>query len=268
MSKAPRKRPNPEWASVSSRVAWLAKVRFSNSRSALAKAIGFSHTIVVEVAKGRAPGPRLVDAIVNRLHVDRGWLETGKGQPFPSDMDSPSRIPVADTPLPGPPASHREMLTGWIIVPEVVASPTLYWLVLKSSQPLLRQRSSGFCPGDQLLMETDPAKFPKEADIHGDLCVVRGGVGGGELRLATVRYYAASTADDGPARLEAEFPEPVQSEEGVIERVYRHHPDGELGYYERRVGQPEPRWSEPTLPVARYTDIVSVWLKILRRPVG
>ncbi len=267
-----RKRPagrNPEWATVHGRVRWLVKTRFGGNRSAMAKAIGFSHTVVANVVNGKAPGRRLLDAIATRLSVDPAWLRDGEGQPFLSgaEADTGRGLPVTNVLLPGPPLDHQALITGdWVDVPEVVPSPTTYWLALKSSQPIVKVPSSGFHTGDHLLMETDPAKFTRETDLRDHLCVVRAGAVGGELRLAIVTYYPSSM-DDGPARLEAEFPEPVQSDQDVVERVYRHVSGGVVRYHERRLGQTEARHSEPTLPRIRYTDIVSVWLKILHRPV-
>jgi hypothetical protein len=264
-------RPNPEWGTVHSRIAWLVRTKFADSRTALAKAIGFSHTIVAEVVRGRVPGPRLRDAIVARLHVDRAWLETGAGQPFAGDSGEVLGVPVTNVPLPGPPLAHRGMLTGRITVPEVVSSPTVYWLVLQSNQPVVRHPGAGFRVGDQLLMESDPAKFPGEADLFGDLCVVRGGAGGSELRLATVEYRGAGFDDDGP-RLEADYHDAIKPDEAVVEDVYRHYPGGEVQYLQRRRTHVPGRGTgpgiEPFPPVVRYGDIVSVWRKILRRHLG
>lgn len=249
------------WGTAAARIKWLVEAKFDGNRSAMAKAIGYSHSIISRVVAGTKPGRRLREAVVQQLHVNPEWMERGVGQPFTEDRG----IPVADMPLTGPLAANQAMLTDRVTVPEVVSSPTAYWLTLKSSQPIVKVPASGFRTGDHLLIETDPAKFPREADLRDRLCVVQAGAGG-ELRLAIVTYYPASM-DDGPARLEAEFPEPVQSDQDVVERVYRHDSDGVVRYHERRLGQPEARHSEPTLPLIRYTDIVSVWLKILHRPV-
>lgn len=260
----------PEWATVNGRVRWLVTTRFGGNRSGMAKAIGFSHTVIANIVNGKAPGRRLLEAIATRLGVDLVWLQGGEGQPFrrESGAGAGRGIPVTDVLLPGPPLDNQALITGdWVDVPEVVASPTVYWLALKSSQPIARQPSSGFRVGDHLLMETDPAKFPPETSFHQRLCLVRAVAAGGELRLATVTHFPASM-DDGPTRLEAEFPEPVRSNSGVVERVYRHEADGEVRYYERRIGRPATRWTEPDLPIIRYSDIVSVWLTLLRRPLG
>jgi hypothetical protein len=276
MSKSRRtgSAPNPEWATIHSRVAWLVRTRFKNSRSALAKAIGFSHTIVAEVAKDRVPGPRLIDAIVTRLHVDRAWLEHGEGSPFARHDEALTGrgIPMTNVLLPGPPSAHREMITGgWVTVPEIVASPSVYWLALQSTQPVVKKSSSEFRTGDHLLMETDPAKFPKEDRLWGEVCVVRDGAGGSQLKLAAIEYRSASE-DTGDPRLEADYFDAADPDQTVVEDVYRRFPDGLVQHFQRRLKQEGRRSAmrvmDPLLPVIRYTDIVSVWLKILRRPLG
>src|SRR4051812_9308103 len=85
------KRPagrNPEWTTVNGRVRWLVKTRFAGNRSAMAKAIGFSHTVIANVVNGKAPGRRLLEAIAARLGVDAVWLREGEGQPFRREADA------------------------------------------------------------------------------------------------------------------------------------------------------------------------------------
>lgn len=266
-TRTPNARRNPAWATVNGRVTWLLDTRFDGNRSAMAKAIGFSHTVIANVVKGKAPGHRLLDSIATRLGVDHEWLQSGDGQPFVPgvEVDAGRGLPVTNVLLPGPPLAHQPLLTGgWVQLQAVASSPTTYWLELTATQAVVRRPAFGFRRGDRLLMETDPAKFPPESDLRDRLCVVRVG---GNLRLATVTHHAASM-DDGPARLEAEVPEPGRSPAEGFERVYRHYPDGEVRCHERPLTGPEPRWTEPTLPVIRYADIVSVWLQILQRPTG
>ena len=262
---------NPEWATVNDRVQWLVKERFEGNRTAMARAIGFSHTVIANVVKGKPPGRRLLEAIAHRLGVDLAWLRAGEGRPPPKIGAAAGQgILVHNAVLPGPAHEYQTATPDvWMsVVPEVVPSPTRYWLSLRSSQPIVRQKSSGFLGGDYLLMESDPAKFPKASDLRSRLCGVPDATCGGELRLAHVTHYEASN-DDGRARLLAEFPEAEDSTRGVVERVYRHLPDGEIDYFERRPDRPEPRWqSEIDPPEIRYSQIVSVWLQILHRPMG
>lgn len=259
--------PKPAWGTAPERIKWLVETKFEGNRSAMAKAIGFSHTIVGRVAAGTEPGRRFLEAVTKHLHVNAAWLERGEGQPFPDDhADEDRGIPVANVPLPGPPMSYQPLLEGWLVVPEVVPSPSVYWLALQREQAVVAQPSTGFRGGDLLLMETDPAKFPEESDLFGDLCVVRGGEGGSQLRLATVEHRGGGFDDEAP-HIEADYHDVVKTPQTVVENVYRHFPNGDVQHFQHRrlPGRGEGAAVEPFVPTIRYTDIVSVWLRILRR---
>ena len=263
----------PHWGTAPERIKWLVETRFNGNRSAMAKAIGFSHAIVGRVVAGAQPGRRLLEAVAKQLHVNAAWLERGEGQPFPHDQVEENRgIPMTNVLLPGPPSAHQDMITGgWVTVPEIVASPSVYWLALQSTQSVVMKPSSGFRTGDHLLMETDPARFPKEDRLIGDVCVVRDGAGGAQLKLAAIEYRSAS-AETGDSRLEADYFDAADPDQTVVEDVYRRFPDGLVQHFQRSLKQEARRYAmrvmDPLLPVIRYTDIVSVWLKILRRPLG
>jgi hypothetical protein len=265
--------PVPDWSTVNARVAWLVRTRFDDNRTALAKAIGFSHTVIANVMKGKPPGRRLLEAITARLSVDPAWLRTGDGQPFlaggTSESDHlPDGAAVTTVPLPGPPLLHQGLITGrWVSVPGVTPSRTAYWLELRRSEPLAQMSGSGFRPRDRLLVESDPAGIPREQHLADDLCVLRWGAAGTDLRLGWVSYQPASV-DDSPARLEVDFPETSQPKlGGGVDHILRQHPDGEIEY----VRQPHRRVNPTTQlvpPTVKYADIVGVWLRILHRPVG
>ncbi len=254
------------WATLAGRVRWLVEAKFAGSRSALGRAIGFSHTAIANVVAGKPPGPRLRDAIVSRLGVDPGWLQAGAGQPFPTDtFDAARGLPVTTVPLPGPPARHQALITGgWLVVPCVAPTPTAYWLSLAAGDPVVRQPRAGLLAGDHLLVEADPARFPAEARLQNTLCVIRG-AGTTPPRLAWVMYYRADGVE-APERLEAEFPAPPRQEQ-VVEHVYTHLPGGEIRHHERRLGRATAR-TEPMHPLIRYADIVGVWQGVLFRPPG
>ena len=267
MSKSPQPEQSsePDWSTISERIAWLVDSRYYGNKSAMASTIGFSHTIVSRVIRGANPGPRLLDAIVKQLHVDSTWLRTGLGQPF-VDLanNSTNSMPVTTLLLPGPPQHHQDKLTHWITVPEIISSSSRYWLTLLSAQPIVRQSSSGFRSGDKLLMETDPAKFPAESDLHSSLCVVQIAESGDELKLTTVQYHPASF-DNGDARLEAETPERAITEQPGVEHVYRHYPNGTIEHQERTMIDIRSFNTLRAETTIRYTQIISIWLKILFR---
>lgn len=233
----------------------------------MASAIGFSRTIVARVITGGTPGKRLLAAIEGHLNLNPGWLTTGRGRPFPPDGDGHTRhgIPVTTTLLPGPPLPHQELLSdGRIQVPEIVPTARLYWLVLTAGQPILRNPSSGFRPGDHLLMGTDPAESPNKAKIFHDLCVVKGGAGGRPLRLAEVNYHEGSR-DFGPSCLGATVYEDRPPGQTVTENTYRHDPDGGVVHTQRKRNLAEKYRQQDDETEIRKTDLVSVWLAILRR---
>ena len=64
------------------RVRWLVETRFRGNRSAFAAAIGLTHSAVARVFKDRAPGRKMLEAIVANLQVSSEWLISGLGQPF------------------------------------------------------------------------------------------------------------------------------------------------------------------------------------------
>ena len=97
------------------------------------------------------------------------------------------------------------------------------------------------------------------------------GPGSSQLKLAAVESRSASM-DTGDSRLEADYFDAIDADQTVVVDVYRRFPDGEVQHFQRKFNQEASREAmrvmDPLLPVIRYTDIVSVWLKILRRPVG
>lgn len=263
MSKS--RKETSAWATQADRIKWLVETRFKNNRSAMAKAIGFSHVIVGRVVAGEAnPGPQFREAVVRTLNVNPAWLERGEGRPFPDESGTDGFVPLAGDPLPGPPVAHRSLIIDHLAVPAVVPSPSVYWLELKKSQPIVAKAVMGFRARDQLLMETDPARFPRAGGLSGELCVIRRGAD----HLLAVLHHRRADPDSGHERLEADFFDPVQVERTVVEHVYRHLPDGRLEHFERSyTAAPNPRRTlEPELPEVRSGDIVAVWLKITRRP--
>jgi hypothetical protein len=273
----------PDWGTPAARVRWLIDSRFGGNRSKFASAIGLSHTAINKVVSGdREPGRKLLVAVTQRLSVNPNWLLKGEDQPFRDHFAVAGHgIPVTTALLPGPPLEHLDQVTrGWVEIADQLFAPTQYWLSLTASQPLAGKPYRGFRAGDQLLMETDRARFPRAEKLFGRLCVVRFPEGTGALKLAGVTHYAADP-DTGPEHLEADtFEEDTNPEKLIREEVYRHHPGGEVTHHQRLLqlkqirGRERPvplnqtAHVEPALPAIRYPDIVAVWLQILRRPSG
>lgn len=271
----------PDWATASSRVAWLVESRFKGNRSAFASAIGFSHTAINKVVTGeRKPGHKLLAAVTRNLGVNADWLLNGGGRPF-GDASELARggLPSSRVPLPGPPLDNQGLLCDERVdFGQDLFAPSRYWLILTSSQPILRAAGRGFRSGDWLLVETDRAKFPAEQKLFRHLCVVRIDGGEGAVKLASVTHCEGQV-EDGPAYLEADtFDARPAPEEVVREVVYRHFPGGEIKHAERLLrpqlahGQerlyPVDEGSEPLLPRIIYTDILAVWANIIYRAGG
>lgn len=269
----------PDWATTAARVRWLIDNRFGGNRSAFAAKIGFSHTAINKLVTGeRQPGVKLLTAIRQHLLVSPAWLLDGQGQPFRDTSDLAGHsIPVTDALLPGPPLQHLDQVAGWTDIADQLFAPSQYWLRLSSEQPLVGKPYRGFRGGDQLLMETDRAKFPRKEKLFERLCIVRSPEGTGTLKLASVTHYDAHE-DTGPEHLEADtFESAIAHEEIIREEVYRHHPGGEVTHRQRllqrrlirgkeyAVPLNETVHDEPALPTIRYTDIIAVWLQILHR---
>jgi hypothetical protein len=270
----------PDWSSKSARVRWLLDTRFQGNRSAFAKAVGFSHTIVARVVGGQDPGQRLMTAIVERLGVNSDWLMIGVGQPFAKPVDAAQAgLPLVRVPLPGHPMDHQNVWEG--LVPDPVGPMTVasrYWLELAPGQPLVESGTPGFLPGDRLLMETDRARFTRNQDLDNRLCVIRTRTDG-KIRLGKVEYVPAGDVDD-PERLEVEyFKATPDASDAVQEHAYRHHPDGRIEFKFRTLHRGHVGGREKLVPAwqledhfgglrVELTDIVAVWLDILFRPAG
>ncbi len=265
--------PVADWGTAAGRVRWLVETRYKSNRSAFAAAIKVSHTAINKVVTGdREPGRKLLAAIARELGINPTWLLTGQGQPG----GGPSGLPISQQLLPGPPLEHLALLSGrWVDLPGQLFTPSQYLLEVASSEPILREPRRGFRVGDQLLMDTDRTRFPREQGLEEHLCIVRLSGKDPPLRLAEVTHYDVETGllevdtfDQGPDK-------PAL----VREEVYRHYPDGQIRHSQRQfklVQSPEgkrsvlvpPGAGEPMLPMIQYADIVAVWVQILRRPMG
>jgi hypothetical protein len=259
----------------------LVHQRFRGNRSAFAEAVGVSHTLINKVVNGQQPGRKLLTAITAKLRVDPAWLLTGQGQPFRDAAAASGRagIPIFRVPPPGPPLEHLELVTGgWFDMSAQVSPASQYWLQLTSEQPILRENRRGFLVSDQLLMETDRARFPRESLMHDELCVVRFPEGDPPLKLATLSYFQEPGFEKGLLTADP-FDLVPDSRTLITEEVYRHYPDGRVSHHKtylqagesegKKRPRPAPlneRQLAPILPRISYADIVAVWLEILRRP--
>jgi hypothetical protein len=240
-----------------------------------------SHTLINKVVNGQPPGRKLLTAITDKLRVEPTWLLTGQGQPFKDAAAAGGRagIPIFRVPPPGPALEHLDLVTGgWFDLSAQLAAGSQYWLKLTRDQPILREQARGLLVDDLLLMETDCSRFPRAGLLHNELCVVRFSDGDPLLKLAAISFNREPEMESGyltadPFDL---MPDPRTL---IREEVYRHYPDGRVSHHKNSLqareskGKKRPRPAPlnelqlaPMLPRIDYTDIVAVWLEILRRP--
>jgi hypothetical protein len=141
-------------------------------------------------------------------HVEH-WLVTGRGPRFLEGEDDlrsgqaivRPKVPVAKELLPGRPSDHPNDWDEPSSDPLGVLTPTQYWLEVKRSDFIVRHKEQQIRPGDWLLLETDPLRFPSQDSIDGKLVVVPGSFQGksrapelarvmdvGDDRLEVVRF--------------------------------------------------------------------------------
>ncbi len=280
--RKPKKPPKnvADHSTAAGRVCWLLETRFKGNRRALAEAAGVSHTAIINVANGKQPGRRLMEAMTTNLKISPAWLLNGEGEPF-TERQKQSGVPIARKMLPGAPVDFSDHLLGdWIDDAATLFMPSQYWLLLTKEQPILRDQKRGFRAGDLLLLETDRTKFPRESHLDNQLCVVRFHQHGTETHKLGVVTFTPGIEQEGPQRLEMDcFEQDADPATVAVEQVYRHFNDGRIVHFKRELravphrGQVrhvsiDPHDLEPALPQIRYSDIVSVWLQHLRRPVS
>jgi hypothetical protein len=218
---------------------------------------------VGKIARGQAPGRKLLSAVSRQLGVNADWLLNGTGRPFLADLPGP--IALTTVMLPGSPADHCNLIAKWIETPRPVAS-TQYWLQLDRHQPILRDARNGFLVGDALLMETARQRFPDKEYFEEKLCIGRVD-GYDRLKLGSVSYWED---DDGVSGLQFETFESLPERKAEVKQdIYTRLPDGSVVHRERslklkprKARKPEPVYKLNPIP---YTSIVAVWLGILRR---
>src|SRR5689334_73205 len=65
------------------RVRYLLEVFWNNNRSAMARDIGVSHSIIAKVVAGdQPPGRHLMAKIAEHPRINPGWVLSGEGEPF------------------------------------------------------------------------------------------------------------------------------------------------------------------------------------------
>jgi transcriptional regulator with XRE-family HTH domain len=267
-----------DWGTAEKRVTWLLQNQFQGNRSAMGRATGFSHTAISKVAKGvKPPGRRMLTAIAEKLDVSTDWLLRGLGEPGtnPGAGSSPLRMPVSDELFSERMPDQLRELDGpddTILVP-ALRNSSQFWLRLHAGDPILVQPRCGFLPGDLLLLETNPERFPPETRLTDTICAVNCGSSDEPMvKLGSVTFYHASV-EDGDTRLEVDTFDPESKDSPLVEDyIVRCHRDGSIESIKRKGRLYSSRGTErfvhsdyddqlePDTRRIRYDDIVAVWL--------
>jgi transcriptional regulator with XRE-family HTH domain len=287
MAKRSAKAATPsirDWSTIHGRITWLVDSLFASNRSAMAQALGLTHTAISRVVTGKKPpGPRLLYSIVERLDVASEWLRDGVGEPFPPERvaGTDDRMPVFDQ-LPAGRLTGRATRSArtWIDHAALV-SPSRYLFRVGPAEPILGEPDLGIRVHDLLLMESDPARFPAVHDLDGHLCAIISRPNTEPpVRLGAVTYYDEGSGidegEDRPASLTVDTFETLAPRTDIVhETVFRRYPDGSIRAFEQSLRIVPFRDGTRVVPVRedlqgiehiiQYTDIVAVWTGIIHR---
>lgn len=199
-TKSPAPLPGRD-SSTSDRVTWLLKNVWNDNRSAMARDVGVTHSVIIKVAAGQQnPGRRLIGAIASHPKVNPAWLLTGEGEPLLSENPAaPTEgwpVPIFNHLIVGSPGENRSLWRGESFpVPGSLYRQTRYWLRVLMTDPIVKQPHLGIRPGDLLLMETDPAWWKTEAMLDDHICSVK--IGASTVaQLGMVSFYS-ETDEEG-----------------------------------------------------------------------
>lgn len=189
---------------IEKRVQYLVNVLFGGNQSKMAESIGCSRSAISLAVTGKRPlGRELLRRLAEHPKISPAWLLTGDGEPFVAEREPPTGtglpLPLLDHPIPGPPASCPQVMTGETYpVPGDMASASRYWVRTKKGLPLAQVQSAKLRTGDLLLIESDVAPFQHDPpSLQGRLGAVRlPGRGAADARL--VRFEKAGPSEQPP----------------------------------------------------------------------
>lgn len=142
----------------------------------MAAELGVSRSVVSRTVNDqRPPSFQLIAAIAEKMPgLDLRWLLTGVGRAFGEETESVAedpRLPVTRTALLRLPAEHAART---IPVARSLYRPTRYVCELGRDDPAVRASNVHLLPGDEIILETDPAFWGEDLQrIRDRLCVVR-----------------------------------------------------------------------------------------------
>lgn len=172
--------PPNEHSTPNDRVRWVLASFFGGNRLRMARALGFSHTLVNKiVADEQQPGRQFLSAIIDKLNVAPGWLMTGVGEPVLGKGKEPPTdgwpVPISYVLLPGPLVDNRDLLSGEThLVAGAHFSESVFVFHVQSTEPLSLDPAEAIVSGDRILMDTNPKRWRKNLRVlDGKLCGVR-----------------------------------------------------------------------------------------------
>lgn len=161
------------------RVMLLLDQLWEGNRSAMARDLGISHSVINAVAYGQqTPGRKFLKALSADPRVNAIWLEDGTGEPFsgagtatPTSMAS--LFPVAEHILPGSPTDYPAHLTSNLdLLSQAWFRPSRYLVRAAVDWPLLREPDARVAADDLLLVETSPIWLENPAMLLDGLIAV------------------------------------------------------------------------------------------------
>lgn len=201
VKKSRGKRKRPQLAPTAERVTWLLDHVWNGNRSAMARDVSCSPSVITKIAAGsQSPGRRLLTAISAHPKINPSWLFSGAGEPLLAEApEVPAAgwpVPITRYALPGEPAAYQDLLTGESFPTSgAFYRPSRYWLEIHANEPLLRLPHLKLKTRDLLLIESDARWWEEMRFVHARICVVE--AEDGQVRLAYVHYDEANPDDPG-----------------------------------------------------------------------
>lgn len=178
MPKKPDKRHN--LSEPAQRVVYLIETLASGSRRKFATLANCSHSAIAKIANGKqVPGAKLLERIGEIDGVSHDWLMNGTGEPLlpGAKSDRDSRVPIAESLLPGLPTDNNDLLTGKFIempLPRPFYRKSLYAIEANRCQPAFGSDSELGATDDLVIVDTDQAIWNDNVrTLDGMLCVTK-----------------------------------------------------------------------------------------------
>jgi transcriptional regulator with XRE-family HTH domain len=170
---------------IKARLKELCRKDHGDNLADLARALGLRQPTLWKMVSGnQQPSTALLMALA-RKGVNLHWLLEGRGPQRLEGADAllrggvaiVPRVPVAPKLLDRGPSGDGGQRLGREAGPlEGIFSPTQYWIQVTEADPVTRHTDAQLVPGEWLLLECDPKRFPRESHLEGKFVVVPGSV--------------------------------------------------------------------------------------------